>query len=505
MDQVSLRKDDILCREGEVTGYLYVIAEGSLDVVKSVPSTASSSLDEINSTSPPPETVKLISLQPGEYAGESTLIEGTPLTATLVASSTPTRILRLSIASFRKLLDTNPLVSKSLLRGLSAELRSFRTVLARTMAAPSPQTPSKRRDSVGGAVMIQKPNVRVTRMAVFDYMKHEKTSFESAIEKFRTERLDPDKDSLEVVYLECKLGPQTVGLAAGCQVVCIFVNDNASAEVLTLLAGQGVKLVTLRCAGFDNVDLKAATALGITVTRVPAYSPYAVAEFAATLCMSLNRKIVSASGRVRQGNFSLANLVGFDLYGKTVGVIGTGKIGQCFIKIMLGFGCDVLCYDAYPSKEVAGWEKCRYVELDELLAKSKVISLHCPLLPATKHIINQETLSKMQRGVVLINTSRGGLVNTQHLIQSLKSGHVSAAGLDVYENERSLFFEDHSGSVMEDDAFARLLSFQNVIVTGHQAFLTEEALDKIASVTVENLYGFCVGGLRGRELENVVL
>ncbi|KAI8855226.1 D-isomer specific 2-hydroxyacid dehydrogenase [Chytridium lagenaria] len=342
-------------------------------------------------------------------------------------------------------------------------------------------------------------------MAVFDFMKHEKSSFEAAIDKFRKEKLDAEKEALEIVYLDCKLGPQTVGLAAGCQVVCIFVNDNANAEVLTLLASQGVKLLTLRCAGFDNVDLKAASALDITVTRVPAYSPYAVAEFAATLCMSLNRKIVSASGRVRQGNFSLANLVGFDLYGKTVGVIGTGKIGQCFIKIMQGFGCQVLLYDAYPSKEVAGWENCKYVELDELLAKSKIISLHCPLLPSTKHLINQESIAKMQKGVVLINTSRGGLVNTQHLIQALKSGHVSAAGLDVYENERSLFFEDHSGSVMEDDAFARLLSFSNVIVTGHQAFLTEEALDKIASVTVDNIYGYCVDGLRGKALENVVM
>ncbi|KAJ3109273.1 hypothetical protein HDU97_007767 [Phlyctochytrium planicorne] len=493
MESVTLNKGEILAAEGEVTGFLYVIVDGSLDVVKNVPGASDGKAAE---------TVKLITLQPGEYAGESTLLEGTPLTATLIASSpTPTRILRLSIASFRKLLDTNPLISKSLLRGLSAELRAFRTVLARTMTNP-PAPSLKRRDSVGAK--IQHPNVRVTRMAVFDFMKHEKVSFESAVEQYR-EGLEKGKEALEVVYLECKLGPQTVGLAAGCQVVSIFVNDNANAEVLTLLASQGVQLLTLRCAGFDNVDLKAANALNIAVTRVPAYSPYAVAEFAATLCMSLNRKIVSASQRVRQGNFSLANLVGFDLYGKTVGVIGTGKIGQCFIKIMQGFGCDVLCYDAYPSKEVASWERCKYVTLDELLEKSKVISLHCPLLPETKHLINQETLAKMQRGVVLINTSRGGLVNTQHLIQALKSGHVSAAGLDVYENERSLFFEDHSGSVMEDDAFARLLSFPNVIVTGHQAFLTEEALNKIAAVTIENLNAFCVGGKRGKELENVVL
>ncbi|KAI8844019.1 D-isomer specific 2-hydroxyacid dehydrogenase [Chytriomyces cf. hyalinus JEL632] len=340
-------------------------------------------------------------------------------------------------------------------------------------------------------------------MAVFDFMKHEKQSFEACVDAF-SESLD-ENTSFEVQYFESKLDTKTVRLAAGCQVVCIFVNDTANAEVLTHLAAQGVKLLTLRCAGFDMVDLKAASALGIAVTRVPAYSPYAVAEFAVTLALSLNRKIVPASARVRQGNFSLAGLVGFDLYGKTVGVIGTGKIGQCFIKIMLGFGCKVLCYDAYPSKDVASWENCSYVTLDELLNQSKLISLHAPLLPETKHMINAESLAKMQKGAVLINTSRGGLVDTQALIQALKSGHISGAGLDVYENEKSLFFEDHSLTIMEDDSYVRLMSFPNVIVTGHQAFLTEEALDKIGSTTMENVRQFMVEGRVGKKLENVVL
>ncbi|KAI9349502.1 D-isomer specific 2-hydroxyacid dehydrogenase [Zopfochytrium polystomum] len=332
-------------------------------------------------------------------------------------------------------------------------------------------------------------------MAVYDFMKHEKQSFESAVATFTqtTPEFASGRFALEIQYFEVKLDPSTVVLSAGCQVVCIFVNDSANAEVLTLLANQGVKLLTLRCAGFDNVDLKVAHALDIAVTRVPAYSPYAVAEHAAALALSLNRKIVPATARVRQGNFALAGLVGFDFFGKTVGVIGTGKIGQCFIKIMLGFGCKVLCYDAYPSKDVASWDGCEYVDLDTLFAKSRLISLHCPLLPETKHLINKESLAKMQKGVVLINTSRGGLIETQSLIAALKSSHVSAAGPG-----------HHSGSIMEDDAFVRLLSFPNVIVTGHQAFLTEEALEKIANVTLENVRQVCVEERERGKLENRV-
>ncbi|KAJ3404098.1 hypothetical protein CcCBS67573_g01904 [Chytriomyces confervae] len=474
MQLMTFDKDQVIVAEGEPADHLYILTSGKADVLKRVDLAS--------------ESVRLISLGPGEYLGES-ILDGGLINATIVATVDGTQALRLDAASFKVILDNHSEVAASLLRGLSKELRAFRSVLTRTLSITGKSTPAA--------------TSNVIRMAVFDFMKHEKQSFEACVDAF-SESLD-ENTSFEVQYFESKLDTKTVRLAAGCQVVCIFVNDTANAEVLTHLAAQGVKLLTLRCAGFDMVDLKAASALGIAVTRVPAYSPYAVAEFAVTLALSLNRKIVPASARVRQGNFSLAGLVGFDLYGKTVGVIGTGKIGQCFIKIMLGFGCKVLCYDAYPSKDVASWENCSYVTLDELLNQSKLISLHAPLLPETKHMINAASLAKMQKGAVLINTSRGGLVDTQALIQALKSGHISGAGLDVYENEKSLFFEDHSLTIMEDDSYVRLMSFPNVIVTGHQAFLTEEALDKIGSTTMENVRQFMVERRVGKSLENVVL
>ncbi|KAJ3158750.1 hypothetical protein HK101_001232 [Irineochytrium annulatum] len=476
---VSLSEGEVLAKEGEMTDYIFVVVDGELNVEKRVSKIAE-------------DTVHLLTLKSGEYAGATTLLEGSPLSASLIASASPTRVLRLSNAAFKELLDTNPLISGSILRELSKELRSFRTVLARNLAASTSGSESKT-PSKGASF----------RMAVFDFMTHEKGAFKSAAEKLNKEM--KDKAFIDVVYLNSKLNEKTVGLAAGCQAVSVFVNDNVDAEVLTLLHAQGVELVALRCAGTDNVDMKAAEALGITVARVPAYSPYAVAEFAASIAMALNRRIVCASNRVKQGNFSLTNLVGFDMHGKTVGVIGTGKIGRCFIKIMLGFGCKILCHDARPSDEVSKWEGCSYVPLDEVLSRSRVVSLHCPLLPDTRHLINADTLSKMQRGAILINTSRGGLVDTSALIESLKAGHLGGAGLDVYENEGELFFADRSGDLgIEDDVFARLASFNNVIVTGHQAFLTEEALEKIAAVTFENVAQYCVEGKRGEELSNVV-
>ncbi|KAJ3018877.1 UNVERIFIED_CONTAM: hypothetical protein HDU68_010935 [Siphonaria sp. JEL0065] len=481
MQLQTFSKGETLYKEGDEASYLFLITSGSVDVFKKV--------DSDDTTS---EQVKLITLGVGEYVGES-MLSNLPIQATIIASQDETAALRLDHSAFSALLKQHPALSESLLKGLTHELRTFRTVLTSTLAKNGTKVVSTQ----------LKPTNKVIQMAVFDFMKHEKVSFEAAVANLQSTL--PADTQLQVRYFESKLDVSTARLAAGCQVVSIFVNDTASAEVLTLLSALGVQLLALRCAGFDMVDLKVAKALGIDVARVPAYSPYAVAEFAAALAMSLNRKIVPASLRVRQGNFSLAGLVGFDFYGKTVGVIGTGKIGQCFIKIMLGYGCKVVCYDAYPSKEVATWENVKYVTLDELYAQSKIISLHAPLLPETKHMINAESLAKMQKGVVLINTSRGGLVHTQSLIQALKSGHISGAGLDVYENEKSLFFEDHSLTIMEDDHYVRLMSFPNVIVTGHQAFLTEEALEKIGSVTMENVRQRFVDGKRGKELENAVL
>ncbi len=292
----------------------------------------------------------------------------------------------------------------------------------------------------------------------------------------------------EIVYLEPHLNEQTVALAEGAKAVCCFVNDTVSAEVLQRLHEMGVELVALRCAGFNNVDLEQARALGITVCRVPEYSPYAVAEHTAGLILVLNRNIHRAFSRVRESDYSLNGLLGFDLHGKTVGVVGTGKIGVAFCNIMLGFGCKVLAFDPLQNEELKG--RVTYVGFDELCAQADIVSLHCPLTPETYHLINADSMARMKRGVMIINTSRGGLIDTKVVITGLKSGQIGHLGLDVYEEEGDLFFEDMSNQVMQDDVFARLTTFPNVVVTGHQAFFTREALQKIAQVTLANLDAF---------------
>ena len=298
----------------------------------------------------------------------------------------------------------------------------------------------------------------------------------------------------ELVYLDAPLDASTAAAAAGATAVCAFVNDRLDAEVLQRLHALGVRLVALRSAGFNHVDLEAAAALGIAVGRVPEYSPYAVAEHAAALVLTLNRKIHRAYARVREGNFALEGLLGFDLHGRTVGVIGTGKIGECFCRIMAGFGCRVLAFDPRrnPACEALG---ARYVPLSELLAASDVVSLHCPLTPQTRHLIDAAALASMKRGAMLINTSRGAVVDTPAVISALKSGALGSLGLDVYEEEADLFFRDLSADMIRDDVFARLLTFPNVIVTGHQAFFTEEALAAIAATTLANITAFEDHGL----------
>ncbi len=287
-------------------------------------------------------------------------------------------------------------------------------------------------------------------------------------------------------FLEAQLNAENAILAQNHDAVCAFVNDVLDAETLRILAQNGVNFIALRCAGFNNVDLAVAKELGIGIGRVPAYSPFAVAEHATALILALNRKIPRAYNRVRESNFALEGLLGFDLHGKTVGVVGTGKIGLCFVKIMLGFGCRVLCYDPFPNPELDALA-VEMVELPELLAQSDIVSLHCPLSAENHHLISGHTLAQMKRGAFLINTSRGGLIDTRAAIEALRSGQLGALGLDVYENEAGLFFEDHSDQPLRDDVFARLLSFGNVIVTGHQAFFTREALENIAATTLDNL------------------
>jgi D-lactate dehydrogenase len=302
------------------------------------------------------------------------------------------------------------------------------------------------------------------------------------------DRANPDRRH-ELLYLEPSLSKETLRLAEGYPAICVFVNDQLDAPSIAHLASKGLKLIALRCAGFNNVDLEAADHHGVRVVRVPAYSPHAVAEHATALILTLNRKTHKAFNRVREGNFSLVRLEGFDLYARTVGVIGTGKIGQVFCQIMQGFGCQVIAYDKFPNDALAR-QGVRYVELPELLALADIVSLHCPLTPETHHLINAESLEQMKDGVMIINTSRGALIDTTAIIQGLKHRKVGYLGIDVYEQEDKLFFRDLSETVIEDDEIARLMSFTNVLVTAHQAFFTRNALVQIAETTLGNVSAF---------------
>lgn len=309
-----------------------------------------------------------------------------------------------------------------------------------------------------------------------------------------------DAYGFDIAYHRSHLNANNVSLAQGSDVVCIFVNDTADAQTVRELSRLGVKLIALRCAGFNNVDLKAAAKYGIPVVRVPAYSPHAVAEHAVALMLSLNRKIHRAYWRTRDGNFSLHGLLGFDLYGKTAGIIGTGRIARELIRILKGFGMEVLAHDIYPDPEYAAAAGISYVPLEELYGRSDIISLHCPLTDQTRYMIGDVAIAHMKPGVMLINTGRGQLIHTEALIDGLKEKRIGSAGLDVYEEEAGYFYEDTSDRIMDDDVLARLLSFNNVIVTSHQGFFTREALDNIARTTLQNISDFA----EGRRLVNEV-
>ncbi|MEO0515331.1 MAG: 2-hydroxyacid dehydrogenase [Planctomycetota bacterium] len=304
----------------------------------------------------------------------------------------------------------------------------------------------------------------------------------------------------EITYLEPRLDVSSAVIADGHDAACLFVNDDASAEVIRVLADHGVKHLALRSAGFNHVDLDAALDAGLSVVRVPAYSPHGVAEHAIALMMTLNRMTHRAFNRVREGNFALEGLLGFEMHGRTAGVVGTGKIGAAAARILVGFGCDVLAYDVHENEELTTLG-VKYVSQADLFRGSEIITLHCPLMPETEHLINADTLGQMQDGVMLINTSRGKLIDTDAVIDALKSGRVGHLGLDVYEEEDKLFFEDHSGDILHDDEFARLLTFPNVLITGHQAFFTKHALEEIASVTLNNLTQLENGGDCSNQLE----
>ena len=317
------------------------------------------------------------------------------------------------------------------------------------------------------------------KIAFFGAKPYDIASFDQVNEKY----------NYDIKYYKGHLNPNNVVLTKDADAVCIFVNDTADATVIDAMAENGVKLLALRCAGFNNVDLAAAKGK-LPVVRVPAYSPYAVAEYSLALMLSLNRKIHRAYWRTRDGNFSLNGLMGFDMHGKTVGIIGTGKIAKILIKILKGLGMRILAYDLYPDHKFAEEEGITYTTLDELYRESDIISLHCPLTDQTRYIINEDSIDKMKDGVMIINTGRGQLIHTNALIEGLKEKKISAAGQDVYEEEGDYFYEDKSDKIIDDDVLARLLSFNNVIVTSHQAFFTKEAMHNIAETTLQNIEDF---------------
>lgn len=320
-------------------------------------------------------------------------------------------------------------------------------------------------------------------VAFFSTTKTDKLLFESM----------PCPDILKLTFFDVHLSEKTAPLTHGFEAICVFVNDQLNQTVIEQIAQAGVKLIALRCAGFNNVDHEAVKACGLTVLRVPAYSPMAVAEHALALMMSLNRKTYRAYNRVRDSNFTIEGLLGFDMFDKTAGIIGTGRIGQEMARILSGIGMKVMAYDPFPNTAIEPYAD--YVSLDELYQHSDIISLHVPLLPETHHLINKASIAQMKPGVMLINTSRGALVDAQALINGLKTAHIGYLGIDVYEQEEHLFFEDHSEEIIQDDVFERLVTFPNVLITAHQAFFTQEALDHIADTTMQNLTAFAQGKL----------
>jgi D-lactate dehydrogenase len=455
MVPVEVSAGEVICQEGDPGDCMFIVDSGRVVVSK---------------TTEDGTPVDIATLQSGEVVGEMSLFDHTPRSASVRAVESG-RLWRLSDKDFNELLDDNPQVARELLESLTARLRreTATTVSLRTSELD-----------------------RRLKVAFFDAKSYTEKVFKAV-----------NANRYALKFFPVRLSRDTVALACGADVVCVFVNDTVDAEVVAVLKDHGVGLIALRCAGYNNVDLAACEKRDIGVVRVPAYSPHAVAEHAVALMMALNRKIHRAHNRVRESDFSLEGLVGFDMYGKTVGVVGAGKIGSCLVEIMLGFGCRILIANRGVPPAFAGNPAVSGVPLDVMLGQADVLSLHAPLSPDTRYMINAETIAKMKTGVMLINTSRGGLIDTCALIDGLKTGKIGSAGLDVYEEEGGYFFEDFSNSVVTDDVLTRLLTFNNVIVTSHQAFLTQEALENIATTTLDNVLAF-EQGKRGADLPNAV-
>lgn len=452
-----LQEGEILFREGDPADFLFVVEAGALVVKK-------------RSEDGPEVTLR--ELVPGEIGGLTSMYVEKTRSATLQARG-PAEVITFPRAAFQEALAAHPALARALLAHLGQKVRA-KTQQVATLLSRTGRDPRQ-------------------KVAFFDAKPYEQAAFDARW-----------PEDLRASYFEARLGPATAALARGYEVVCVFVNDELGAGVIEELASFGTQLVALRCAGYNNVDLAAAARHGVEVARVPAYSPHAVAEHAVALILALNRKVHRAYNRVREGNFSLNGLVGFDLFGRTAGLVGLGKIGRCLARILRGFGMTVLAHDVKPDPEFMESTGVKAAGLDELLASSDVASLHVPLSPATHHLIDAARIARMKRGALLINTSRGGLVDTAALIDALKSGQIGAAGLDVYEEESEYFFRDRSDRAIDDDVLARLMTFPNVLVTSHQAFLTSDALDNIAETTVGNIRAF-LGGARGAEVPNRVV
>lgn len=456
MDPMTVRKGETLCTEGENGDKMFIIESGQVSVLKIV--------DDH-------EPIEVAVLQNGDIAGEMGLFGQKKRTATLRAK-TECKLWMLHYAVFERLLEQHPSIARGLLNYMSGHLARETSIAAKLMA---------------------KDMDKGLRIAFFHTTPYRNDLY-----------LQNNRYNYAMHFFTPRLTMETVTLATGFRVIVVSANDYLDEEVINELHNLGVETITLRCAGFNNVDLKACEKHGMSVTRVPAYSPYAVAEHAVALMMGLNRRIHRAHSRVREGNFSLHGLVGFDMHGKTAGIVGTGKIGSCVVRILNGFGCDLLAYDVFQNQELVERFSLKYMELDELFAKSDIISLHAPMTPETYHLMNATTIEKMKPGVMLINTARGALVDSNALINGLKNGKIGYAGLDVYEEEGAYFFEDFSNRVITNDVLARLTTLNNLMITGHQGSLTQQAQESIVDTTIENIREFELGK-RDKELTNAVV
>ncbi|KAJ3286656.1 hypothetical protein HK104_008924 [Borealophlyctis nickersoniae] len=464
--ELTLQDGQLLVQSSALVDGVYFLVNGKLKVKHNSDAKSASELEDVEE------------LGSGSSLGWSALFDPFVFDGSITAAG-QCKIVKLASSHFQSVLQSSPSISRAIFSFIGGELRSGATHVAERDLA----------SSLNGLLLSNNG----TKIKFFDAKPYMNEAF--------LKENEAKGYNFGFDFVESKLSKATIALAKGAKILCLFVNDSVTAEMAPKLKQMGVQMIALRCNGSDNIDIKACDAAGITVARVPNYSPYSVAEHAVALMMSLNRKIHIAHHKVKVGDFSLNGLVGFDMHGKTVGLIGTGKIGACLIDILLGFGTRVLCYDLYPSPALQSKPGVTYVSLADVFTHSDIISLHVPLTPQTHHLINDDTLSQCKDKVMIINTSRGGLIDTAALVRGLKSGKIGSAGLDVYEQERDYFYENLQMKGVSDDVLARLMTFPNVLVTSHQAFLTNEALEGIAGTALFNISEF-VAGKRGTELKN---